>query len=112
MILVGAMGLAGSGKDTLIDYLCRRCRVHKFSVGDFVRQIAEQEGIDRTRENLHSLREAIGRAGLVIENDGSLYEFYERIERSLIGPIVSVEVPCERGQSDNAVGERERYAQN
>lgn len=191
MIVVGAVGLNGAGKDTLIDYLCRRCCVHKLSVGDIVREIAEQEDIERTRENLHKVSrsymaeygwgcfmqrlievidkegwEAVGIAGvrtpcdvevlrgrfgqdlvlvhvrvgdplvryarlrerdeprdpddweefvaqerkeeqdfhisqtiqqanLVIENDGSLYDFHERIEDSLIRDRVADEVPCE-----------------
>ena len=55
MIVIGAMGRAGSGKDTLIDHLCQRCDVHKLSVGDVVRQIAAEEGIEPTRENLHRI---------------------------------------------------------
>ena len=55
MIVIGAMGLNGSGKDTLIDRLCRRCDVHKLSVGDIARQIAEEQQIEPTRENLHHI---------------------------------------------------------
>ena len=55
MIVIGAMGLNGSGKDTLIDHLCRRCDVHKLSVGDIARQIAEEQQIEPTRENLHHI---------------------------------------------------------
>lgn len=55
MIIIGAMGRNGSGKDALIDYLCQRCDMHKLSVGDIVRQIAEEEGIEPTRENLHEI---------------------------------------------------------
>jgi dephospho-CoA kinase len=55
MIVIGAMGLNGSGKDTLIDHLCQRCDVHKLSVGDIARQIAEEQGIEPTRENLHRI---------------------------------------------------------
>jgi dephospho-CoA kinase len=55
MIVIGAMGLNGSGKDTLIDHLCQRCAVHKLSAGDIARQIAGEQGIEPTRENLHRI---------------------------------------------------------
>lgn len=55
MIIIGAMGRNGSGKDALIDYLCQRCDVHKLSVGDIARQIAEEEGIAPTRQNLREI---------------------------------------------------------
>lgn len=42
MIVVATAGLPGSGKDTVIGYLRIRCSIHKVSVGDMVREIAER----------------------------------------------------------------------
>jgi dephospho-CoA kinase len=190
MIVIGAVGRNGAGKDTLIDYVCRRCSVHKVSVGDIVRDIARKNGMELTRQNLHQvaqtymsrygqgvfmrrvieivdaegweavgiagvrapndvavlrrrygpglvlvhvkvenplvryervrerdrprdpdalkefrlqermeeqefhISEAIKEADVVIDNDGSLTAFYDRIERFLIEPVVAAKVPC------------------
>jgi dephospho-CoA kinase len=55
MRIMGATGLNGSGKDELTNYLRQRCGIRKLSIGDMVRDIAEEENIPKTRENLHDI---------------------------------------------------------
>lgn len=55
MKVIGAIGLNGSGKDELINYLHHRCGLVKLSLGDVVREIAAEEGLAPTRENLHAV---------------------------------------------------------
>jgi dephospho-CoA kinase len=55
MIVIGTVGLNGSGKDTLIQYLHQRCGIPMLSMGDLVREIAARRGIPPTRPNLHML---------------------------------------------------------
>lgn len=79
MIVIGAMGLNGSGKDTLIDHVCQRCDVHKLSGGDIARQIAEKQGIEPTRETLHRISQ---RAMAEHGNDVFMRRIIEMIEES------------------------------
>jgi len=55
MRVIAVTGSNGSGKDVLAEHLARRCDTPVFSLGDAVREIAEEEGVDRTRENLHEI---------------------------------------------------------
>lgn len=55
MKVIGAVGLNGSGKDELVNYLSRRCGIPVLSAGDVVRDIAREEGIALTRDNLHDI---------------------------------------------------------
>jgi len=55
MKVIGIVGLNGSGKDELVDYLHQRCGVPMLSAGDIVREIAKEESIARTRANLHEI---------------------------------------------------------
>jgi len=55
MRVFGAIGLNGSGKDEVIKYLNKRYGIPFVSLGDMVRQIATQKGIQPTRANLHSI---------------------------------------------------------
>ncbi|MDN3509815.1 MAG: AAA family ATPase [Candidatus Jettenia sp.] len=55
MKVIGAVGLNGSGKDELVNYLSRRCGIPVLSAGDVVRDIAQEEGIAPTRDNLHDI---------------------------------------------------------
>jgi dephospho-CoA kinase len=57
MKVIGAIGLNGSGKDELVDYLHEQYDVPRLSLGDIVRDIAEKEGIRPTRDNLHDISE-------------------------------------------------------
>jgi dephospho-CoA kinase len=55
MFIIGVVGLNGSGKDTLVRYLNQRWDIPGFSLGDIVREIADREGVAKTRDNLHEL---------------------------------------------------------
>lgn len=55
MKVIGVVGLNGSGKDELVDYLHQRCGVPMLSAGDIVREIAREESMARTRANLHEI---------------------------------------------------------
>ncbi|NUN24035.1 MAG: AAA family ATPase, partial [Candidatus Jettenia caeni] len=55
MKVIGAVGLNGSGKDELVNYLSRRYGIPVLSAGDVVRDIAQEEGIAPTRDNLHDI---------------------------------------------------------
>jgi dephospho-CoA kinase len=51
------VGRNGSGKDEVVEYLQEKYGIPKTSVGDRVREIAEQEGKKPTRENLQEIAE-------------------------------------------------------
>ncbi len=57
MYIIGAVGRNGSGKDELVEYLNRRYNIPIVSIGDIAREIASDEGIKPTRENLHKISE-------------------------------------------------------
>jgi dephospho-CoA kinase len=55
MIVIGAVGLNGSGKDALIQYLHERHGLPILSMGDLVREMAAQRSMHLSRSNLHQL---------------------------------------------------------
>lgn len=55
MTVFGAIGLNGSGKDEVINYLHGQYNVPLISAGDIVREIAARTGIEATRDNLDSI---------------------------------------------------------
>lgn len=55
MKVIATVGRNGSGKDALLDYLCERCDLPVFAIGDIVRELAAEEGLPATRENLHEI---------------------------------------------------------
>jgi len=57
MKIVGAVGRNGSGKDEVLKYLKAAYGVPFFSTGDMVRQIAAEEGVEATRDNLRAISE-------------------------------------------------------
>lgn len=57
MKVIGAVGQNGSGKDEVLKYLKAACGVPFFSTGDMVRQIAAEEGVEATRDNLRAISE-------------------------------------------------------
>jgi dephospho-CoA kinase len=57
MKIIGAVGQNGSGKDEVLKYLKARYGVPFFSTGDMVREIAAQEGVESTRDNLRAISE-------------------------------------------------------
>jgi dephospho-CoA kinase len=54
-IVVGTIGLMGSGKDTVIEYIANKCKMTTLGISDIVGNIAEKKGIESTRENLISV---------------------------------------------------------
>jgi dephospho-CoA kinase len=52
MKVIGVIGLNGSGKDEVVNYLNKQYSVPLFSAGDVVRGIAKEEGVEPTRDNL------------------------------------------------------------
>jgi len=55
MLILGLTGPIGSGKDVFSDYLEEEHDFETFSCGDVIRKIAEEEGLEPTRENLQML---------------------------------------------------------
>ena len=55
MKVIGAVGDIGSGKDEVLKYLRDRYGVPFISTGDIVRQMAQEEGVEGTRENLEAI---------------------------------------------------------
>ena len=55
MTVVGVVGFNGSGKDEVVNYLHQKYEVPLISVGDIVREIAEEEGKGATRDNLDEI---------------------------------------------------------
>ncbi len=55
MKVIGVVGLNGSGKDEVVKYLNARYGVPLISIGDIVREIASQENIEPTRDNLDEI---------------------------------------------------------
>lgn len=52
MIVLGLMGKIGSGKDTVADFLVNDKEFTVVGFGDATREVAEERGIEMTRENL------------------------------------------------------------
>lgn len=55
-ITIGTFGYCGSGQDTLADDLCTEMGFLKFSLGDFIREIATKMGKSHSRESLQNVR--------------------------------------------------------
>lgn len=64
MTVIGVVGEQNAGKDALVDYLHDKHGFHKLSTGDMVRDLAEREGVPRTREKLQDVAaEIVSRRG-------------------------------------------------
>jgi len=78
MKVIGVVGLNGSGKDELVDYLHQRYGVPVLSAGDIARDIAAEEGVYPTRANLHDISQGyIAQYG----KDYFMKRLIERIEK-------------------------------
>ena len=55
MKVIGAVGDIGSGKDEVLKYLRDRYGVPYLSTGDIVRRMAQEDGVEGTRENLEAI---------------------------------------------------------
>jgi dephospho-CoA kinase len=73
--VIGTVGRIGSGKDTAIDYISKKCSIQTFSIGDIARGIAKNEGLRATRENLQKITEEY------YEKYGKTYFIEETIRR-------------------------------
>ena len=64
MLVIGAIGLNGSGKDTIISYISKKLEIPMITISDIVRKIALARNIEPTRENLTRISlEHIGKYG-------------------------------------------------
>jgi len=73
--IVGAVGQIGSGKDTLIRHISKEFSIPTISIGDIAREIAGNEGLPATRENLQKITEKR------FEEFGRTYFIEETIKR-------------------------------
>ena len=53
-MIIAAVGKNASGKDYFLEFISKEFGVPLLSVGDIVRELAEAEGLEKTRENLHA----------------------------------------------------------
>lgn len=56
-MVIGTFAYCGSGQDTLADSLCKYKGFQKFSLGDVIRSIALERGLQPKREILQAIRE-------------------------------------------------------
>ena len=86
MKVIGAVGQNGSGKDEVLKYLKACYGVPFFSTGDMVREIAAQEKVEPTRDNLRAISERYFRK----HGQGCFVKLLaERIRRDG-GPVVGI----------------------
>lgn len=52
-MIIAAVGKNASGKDYFLEFISKEFGVPLLSMGDVVRELAEEEGLEKTRENLH-----------------------------------------------------------
>lgn len=52
-MIIAAVGKNASGKDYFLDYISKTYDIPMLSMGDVARKLAEEEGLEKTRENLH-----------------------------------------------------------
>ncbi|MFP4116338.1 MAG: AAA family ATPase [Candidatus Aenigmatarchaeota archaeon] len=57
MLILGLTGPIGAGKDAVSDYLAENHGFRSFGGGNIVRKVADERGIEPTRENLQDLGE-------------------------------------------------------
>ncbi|MEM7813666.1 MAG: AAA family ATPase [Candidatus Aenigmatarchaeota archaeon] len=65
MRVIGLFGLIGSGKDTVSDYIAKKYGYNVIVMGDIVRELAAQRGLEPNRDNLIRLqREQVEKHGI------------------------------------------------
>lgn len=52
-MIIAAVGKNASGKDYFLEFISKEFGVPMLSVGDVARDLAEEEGLEKTRDNLH-----------------------------------------------------------
>lgn len=55
-MVIGTFAYCGSGQDTLADSICKLHGYKKYSIGDYIRNIAENRNVSKTRINLRKIR--------------------------------------------------------
>ncbi|MDR2686136.1 MAG: AAA family ATPase [Oscillospiraceae bacterium] len=64
MKVIAAVGKNGTGKDFFLEYIAKKYDIPMVSIGDVVRELAAQDGLELTRENLHKTsRKYMGQFG-------------------------------------------------
>ena len=56
-MIIAAVGKNASGKDYFLEYISKEFGIPMLSIGDVARALAEKEGLEKTRENLHYISE-------------------------------------------------------
>ena len=54
-MIIAAVGKNASGKDYFLEFISKEFGVPMLSIGDVVRDLAEAEGLEKTRDNLHQI---------------------------------------------------------
>lgn len=54
-MILAAVGKNASGKDYFLEYLSKKHNIPMYSIGDIARDLAEEEGLEKTRDNLHMI---------------------------------------------------------
>ena len=54
-MVIAAVGKNASGKDYFLEFIAKEFGVPMLSVGDVVRELADLEGLEKTRDNLHKV---------------------------------------------------------
>ena len=54
-MIVAAVGKNASGKDYFLEYISKKYGVPMYSIGDIARDLAEEAGLEKTRDNLHMI---------------------------------------------------------
>ena len=55
-MIIGTAAYCGSGQDTLADSICRIHNIVKFSMGDIIRNLADEQGRSKDRTTLRFIR--------------------------------------------------------
>ena len=94
MKVIASVGRNASGKDELLRYIQEKCDMPILSPGDVAREIARQEEIEPTRENLHEISQRMIRKHGEDFFMRRLIEEIERAEWDLVG-ISGVRTPAD-----------------
>lgn len=60
-MIIGTAAYCGSGQDTLADSICRIYNIVKFSMGDMIRNLADEQGRSKDRTTLRFIRKECDR---------------------------------------------------
>ncbi|MBL7206368.1 MAG: AAA family ATPase [Candidatus Aenigmarchaeota archaeon] len=88
-IVVGIMGLIGSGKDEAADYMVKKYGFHKIALGDVVREYTKKDGLELNRINLQKTQKKYrDRYGKLFFSDKVIEKVKEEgWEKSIIAAI-------------------------